>query len=127
MRGIIFGLAALSAGCASHLPRMAVRAPNPNGCYVMFFQAPAFRHAADVLNGPGNWPTLNGLPDTNNRRWANQIRSIRVGSDARLTVFSEPGFKGPAGEFDRGSEHADLAPDISANIESLKLTCGAGD
>ena len=127
MRGILLGVAALGAACTSHPPRLAVRAPNPNGCYVMFFQAPAYGGAGDVLNGPGNWPALDGLPDTNNRRWANQIRSLRLGGTATLVVFAEPGFKGAAGEFDRASEHADLPPHISANIESLKLTCsGSG-
>ena len=122
-RAIVVPLLVSVAACGAHAPRMAMRAPNPNGCYVMLFREPAFGAAGDVLNGPGEWPTLDTLRVTVHSRWGNEIRSLRLGSAARLVAYAEAGFKGPAATFAAGSEHPSLEPPMAANIESIELAC----
>jgi hypothetical protein len=82
-----------------------MRAPHPNGCYVMIFDAPSFRANADVLNGPGRWASLNELRDTNE------------------FAFGGASFRGPATEFHSSGDHAMLSNEMSANIESLEIIC----
>ena len=112
-------------GCADN-PKPAVtalRAPNPNGCYVMVYDQPEFRGAGDVFNGPARWASLEGLLQTNERNWRERIRSLRVGQTATLTVYAAPGFNGDSRQFPSGSEHPRLDPALSARIESLEFIC----
>jgi hypothetical protein len=37
-----------SIACGSRPLPMSMRAPNPNGCYVMVFEEPAFKSSSDV-------------------------------------------------------------------------------
>jgi hypothetical protein len=76
------------------------------------------------FNGPGGWPRLESLPETNQARWDKRIRSVRVGASANVVAFVERGFRGRSERFTSGSEHPTLSADLSANIESLELTCG---
>jgi hypothetical protein len=101
-----------------------MRSPNPNGCYVMVFEGPAYDLQADVLNGPNRWPRLDGLKETNHQRWANRIRSLRVGATATVTAFTEQDFRGSRAQYSSEAHHPDLSPEISANIESLEIACG---
>lgn len=100
-----------------------MRAPNPNGCYVMFYEQPDFRGANDLLNGPGKWPALEELRETNYPDWENRISSLRVGRIATLTVFADPGFRGDSEHYAAGGDHATLRPPLSDHVESLQVSC----
>jgi hypothetical protein len=113
----------ISIACGAPPLRVPMRSPNPNGCYVMVFEGRGFESYADVLNGPNRWSSLDGLKETNHARWNDRIRSLRVGSAATVTAFTESGFRGAAERYQPGSEHADLPPEISAKIESLEIVC----
>jgi hypothetical protein len=121
---LALGVALLIAGACGSTPlRIPMRSPNPNGCYVMLFEGRGFESYADVLNGPNKWARLEGLKETNYASWADRIRSLRVGAAATVTAFTEPGFRGSNEQYRPESQHADLSPEISANIESLEIAC----
>jgi hypothetical protein len=112
-----------SLACGSSPPQVAMRAPNPNGCHVMLFEQPGFTSFSDVLNGPGRWPSLETIRETNYPSWTNRIRSLRVGGSATLTAFAEPQFRGQKERYRGGSEYEVLPPALSGTIQSLELTC----
>jgi hypothetical protein len=116
----LFGLL---LACASATPHIQMHSPNPNGCYVMLFDQPGFNGAADLLNGPGKWPSLEKLRETNHVRWTNRIRSLRVGPAATVAAFAQPEFRGQAQEYHAGSEYATLTAELSGRTQSLTLTC----
>jgi hypothetical protein len=120
---IVLALVLAGIACASSTPRVAMRAPNPNGCYVMLFQERGFQSDADVLNGPGRWATLDELPETNHMRWANRIRSLRAGGKAAVTVYADPHFRGYVQQLHTGAESPDVGPELADNIESLEIAC----
>jgi hypothetical protein len=113
---------ALFAGCAkpavSSLP-----VPNPNGCYVMVFDQPEFLGVRDIWNGPGRWSTLEGLKRTRPTGWRNQVRSMQVGPNATVAVFTEMGFRGLSMELTAGSDYPELDKAMSEGIEAVQVTC----
>jgi len=114
--------ATISCG-ASQLPPMNMRAPNPNGCYLMIFEQPAFAGSADVLNGPGRWPNLRAVQETNYPDWSNRIRSLKTGSAATVTVFTETRFGGLSERYPAGTDRAALRPDLSEKLASIDIAC----
>jgi hypothetical protein len=94
-----FAILLLIAGAAcTHAPAyVSLRAPNPNGCYVIVHDRVSFGGTGDVFNGPGRWPRLERLLQTNEESWRNRIRSLRVGRAATLTVYAEEDFEDPLG------------------------------
>jgi hypothetical protein len=121
-RSILLGLTVL-ASCGHPVVYAPLPAPNPNGCFVMVFDQPGFRGIGDVWNGPGRWSTLEGQRRTNPRGWRNQIRSIRVGTAATVSVFTDPDFGGDSRQLSANTDHAQLDAVFSAQIESLRLEC----
>ena len=115
--------AASSLACASAPPAMLMHAPNPNGCYLMLFERPGFEGANDVLNGPGKWASLEQLRETNNGRWVNRVRSLRVGATATVTVFTQPAFGGPSQRYEPGTDAVGLTPNLAARIQSIDIAC----
>jgi hypothetical protein len=113
----------VAVGCGRAPVRVPLPAPNPNGCYVMVFDQPGFRGVGDVWNGPGRWPSLEGLVRTRPDGWRNQIRSLHVGSTATVKVFTDSGFKGESREFSSNTDDAQLDQALSERIESVQLTC----
>ena len=116
------------AGCAQRAIPVALRAPNPSGCYAAVYARPSFDGTGDVLNGPGRLSTLGRLPNTNEANWNRRIRSLRVGSRATVTAYVETAFRGHSQQFGPGTEHPRLDQALSARIQSLEVTCveGAG-
>ena len=111
-----------AAGCARPL-FVGLPAPNPNDCYVTVYDRPEFRGIGDVLNGPGRWPTLEGLRQTNEENWRNRIRSIDVGPVATVTGYTDAVFSGVSRRFAPKSRLGGLDSEISARVESLDLAC----
>jgi hypothetical protein len=114
---------AATASCARAPVNDWPAAPNPNGCYVMVFEQPAFVGIRDVWNGPGRWPTLDGLRRTRREGWSDQIRSLRVGPGATITAFTNTDFKGDSRQFAANTDHPQLDSAVSGRIESLQVTC----
>jgi hypothetical protein len=112
------------AGCASDPVQLGVSlpAPNPNGCYVFVYDRAAWQGARVLLNGPDKWSTLERVL-LNNEDWRNRIRSMDVGPRATVTVYTERRFMGVSRRFGPGGRVERLDGQISANIESLDLTC----
>ena len=121
-RIFLVGCLALIA-CGSPPLRIAMRAPNPSGCYVMLYEGTKFGANSDVLNGPGQWASLDSLTETNHTTWANRIRSVRVGGSARVTAFTGRKFQGQSETYAPESELPALNPALAANIESLSIDC----
>jgi hypothetical protein len=123
MRQSILLVLILAAGCGRPTVRVQLPAPNPNGCYVMVFEQPEFRGIGDVWNGPARWSSLDGLRQTRADGWRNRIRSLRIGSAAAVTVFTDVDFRGLSRRFAADSDHAQLENTFSGRIESLELSC----
>jgi hypothetical protein len=99
-------------------------APNPNGCYAYIYDHDDFNGMNAVLNGPGRWQNLERV-QVDNVDWRNRIRSIDVGAAATVTVFTEIGFTGTSRQLPSGSRLTRLDDVLSANIESVQMTCKA--
>lgn len=98
-------------------------APNPNGCYVMVFDRPDYIGIRDVWNGPAKWSTLEGLQHTRRDGWQDEIRSLRVGPGAMVTVFTDADFRGDSRQFSANTDQPQLDATWAGRIESLVLTC----
>jgi len=118
-------LLALVAGVSCSHPTLNAYppSPNPNGCYVIVFDHPKFLGIQDVWNGPGRWSSLGGLQRVRSDGWHNEIRSLRVGPGATVTVFTEEGFQGTSHQFAADTDLGELDPMFSGRIESLQLAC----
>jgi hypothetical protein len=116
-----------SAGCSRPPRHAGLPAPDPGGCYVIVYEQPEFRGIRDVLNGPGRWPVLEELRQTNERSWQNRIRSLRIGKTATVTVYTDSDYTGDSKQFDPSSEHPRLERTISGQIESLQIRCRRAD
>jgi hypothetical protein len=123
MPRIVFVSCLITLACGSPPLRVAMRAPNPSGCYVMLFEGTKFGANSDVLNGPGQWASLDGLTETNHTTWANRIRSVRVGGAARVTAFTGARFQGQSETYLPETDVPALDQALSANIESLSIQC----
>jgi hypothetical protein len=116
------------AGCGGQPPRigLGLPAPNPNGCYVFVYEKPNWEGERVALNGPGRWPSVERLR-VDQKDWRNRIRSLDVGPAATLTVYTDPTYTGTSRRFVPGSRPARLDSEISAQIESLDITCPGDD
>jgi hypothetical protein len=121
-------IALIATGCAhaSHTSRhMSLPAPNPSGCYVIVYDRADFKGVGDVFNGPGRWPRLERLMQTNAESWRNRIRSLDVGSAATVTAYIDEAFKGHSQRFSPSTHQPRLEARLSGRIESLEITCPA--
>jgi peptidase inhibitor family I36 len=123
MRRSILLAFTILANCRHSSVHIPLPAPNPNGCYVMVFDRPDFLGTGDVWNGPGRWSSLEGLRHTRRDGWRNQIRSLRVGTAAVVTIFTDADFSGESRQLPPDSDHSQLDAVFSASIESLRLEC----
>jgi hypothetical protein len=74
------------------------------------------------VQGPKEYASLKNL---NGRDWNNEIKSVIVGSDARVLAYKEKDFKGTEIAFAPGQRIPDLSKlDMSNDIESMKIACG---
>ena len=118
---ILFLIAA--AACTHTSTYTNLPAPNPNGCYVRVHDRTDFEGIGDLFNGPGRWPRLERLVNTNEESWRNRIRSLHVGTAATLTVYAEQDFKGSSRQFPPAVDQPRLDPDLSGRIQSLEISC----
>ena len=58
------------------------------------WEQPFFVGSSDYVNGPCKYPTVRDMPGR--RDWRNRIRSLKVGSSASVTVWSQENFSGSA-------------------------------
>lgn len=93
---------------------------NANDCYVELFDGDDFDPDDDhfKLTGPGEYKNLKDLPGAD-QDWTDEADSVRVGSGAHVTIWSETGFSGEKSTLDPGSKH----PDVDVEPSSLKLSC----
>ena len=112
-------------GCRHPPAHTSLRAPNPNGCYVVLYAEPKFAGQADLVNGPFRWGTLDHRSETNTANWHNRIRSLRLGSTATLKAYTKPDFTGDMRQFAPGTAHPSLDA-LSGHVQSLDLVCPSG-
>ena len=96
-------------------------APNPNGCYVKVFDQPQLRGAANFLNGPMRYSTLERL--ANGANWANRIRSLEVGPGATATAWADVNYAGASIELRVDTRYPVLPPALVGAIKSLEVRC----
>ena len=65
------------------------------------------------------------LKNLSARDWNNEIKSVIVGSDAKVLAYKDKDFKGTEIAFAPGQRVPDLSKlDMSNDIESMKISCG---
>lgn len=112
------GAMILMAGCG-----------NPHGseyndCWVKIYDEENFSWSddRDQLWGPAEYPTLNHIPGAGEDDWNNDIESIKVGPRARVILYADEGFRGPAISFGPGEQVPDLdAYDFGDRAESMRI------
>ena len=57
------------------------------------------------------------------RDWRNRIRSLKVGSSASVTVWSQENFSGIALHATRNAAHAELPDGLTARVQSIVVEC----
>src|SRR5262245_10756126 len=113
----------MTASCAPNAPDVTLRAPNPNGCYVVVYERAQFEGAADLLNGPVSFATLKAVPQANHGNWHNRIRSVRVGPAATVTMYRGASFSDHSARFRASTEHPAIDDNLAGHVQSLVLVC----
>ena len=117
--------AAALAGCANHPPVLegiGGMAPNPNGCYVFVYDQANWRGERAVLNGPSKWWSVERLR-LDDKDWRNRIRSIEVGPNATVTLYTELNYKGGSQQFGPASKPSRFDGRLDGGVESIELSC----
>ena len=119
MVGTVLAMGALSAQAAD----LELQVIDKN-CWIEVFDDT--KYDADdphvKVQGPKEYASLKNL---DGRDWNNEIKSVIVGSDARVLAYKEKDFKGTEIAFAPGQRIPDLSKlDMSDDIESMKITCG---
>ena len=112
-----------SMRCADRPIRVELRAPNPNGCYVIVYERPDYQGAGEVLDGPVRLRSLERVPLTKDEDWRNRIRSLRVGRAAIVSVYVNVDFTGDSRLLPPGTEQPRIENALAAGIESLQVSC----
>jgi len=94
--------------------------PDPGGCYVVVYEQPEFRGAREYINGPRRYATLDDLPFRSN--WRRRIRSVHVGSNASVTMWTRERFAGAGRQFPTNAKQATLEA-LSGQVQSLDVEC----
>jgi hypothetical protein len=102
-------------------PATGMTLPSPDGCFVQVWEQPFFVGSADYVNGPRKYPTVRDMPGR--RDWRNRIRSLKVGSSASVTVWSQESFSGSALRATRNAAHPELPEGLTARIQSIVVEC----
>jgi hypothetical protein len=123
MRPLILLAVVGGVSCSHPTVNAYPASPNPNGCYVIVFDRPKYLGIQDVWNGPGRWSSLDGLTRVRSEGWRNEIRSLRVGPEAMVTVSTDESFQGTSRQFAADTDQAELDPTFSGKIESVQLAC----
>lgn len=94
-------------------------AANGSACSVHLFDSDDFDESDTnfLLTEPGKYETLKDLPGAT-QDWTDEADSIKVGSAAHVTIWSEPDFGGTSQQLEPGSEHSDID-----EPSSLQLSC----
>src|SRR5262245_39610259 len=122
----VFVALSTMTACASHPAPLGsissgMNMPNPSGCYVKVFDREQFRGAADFINGPRRYATLDGLP--RGARWNKRIRSVQVGPGAVVTVWADEKFKGPSLQMRSDRRYGFLMESYAGRIKSMDVSC----
>ena len=117
-------LALVASSCGANRQSYVGRTmPHPDGCFVQVWDQPRFTGASDFINGPRRYDTLRDLPGRHD--WANRVRSLKPGSSASVTVWSEDKFRGSMITLDDDSRYPQGAAAVAPTIGSLSISCRA--
>ncbi len=96
------------------------------GCWVKVFEDYHFSKEdnSDVIEGPGRWPTMVHLPGAAYTDWSDEIDSLIVGPNARVTVWEDRYYGGDQRVFESGDEEHNLDNrDFGDAIDSILIEC----
>lgn len=96
--------------------------PNdPNGpagaCTVQLFDGDNYSDDNIIVEGPGEFPTLENLPGAN-KDWNNEADSFKAGENAIVTLWTQTEFRGDSIVFEAGAQE----PSID-EPSSMKIRC----
>lgn len=91
-----------------------------DGCFIHFFDGEDLDDQDDnfQLIDPGEYKNLADLPGAD-RDWTDEADSLRVGSGATVTIYSEENFEGTSKELEPDTEIAD----VEHEPKSLEMVC----
>lgn len=101
----------LAAGCKNKNNN------TPDGaCEMTLFDGDDFTDDFITIKGPGEFPDLNNLPNTD-KKWSNEGDSFKAGENAIVTLFTEPNFKGDSTTYEAGAEEGSVDEPRSIKIQ----------
>lgn len=117
---------ALSAGAADiNPPQLDPR--YGEGCWVRFFNEPAFEQPLGRLAGAVYINSITGpglIGNMNEEEFFRRARSLVVGPEARLIAYAEPGFRKEVFSLEPQREVKDLRElGFPKGVASLKILC----
>ena len=91
-----------------------------DGCFIHFFDGEDLDDQDDnfQLIDPGEYKNLADLPGAD-RDWTDEADSLRVGSGATVTIYSEENFEGTSKQLEPDTEIAD----VEHEPKSLEMVC----
>lgn len=92
-------------------------------CWVWIYSEPNFQGENDVLCGPFKRGELRQMPSADNKDWASNIGSMRVGPRATLRVWEDENFEGPSFFVEASVAIPNLEAANREQVESMELFC----
>jgi hypothetical protein len=112
----------LKISCIDPLPAVSA-APNADGCWVELYDEPTLEGDKVRLQGPLSQAKLADLEYANGENLNDDVRGVRTGPTARVTLFEKGDFGGKIHRVFPGSSDSISAQGFGEDASSLKVTC----
>jgi hypothetical protein len=107
--------------CIDNLP--PVSAPNPADCWVELYDEPTLEGDKVRLQGPISQPKLAKIDYPNGENLNDDVRGVKTGPTAQVTLFDKADFKGQSYRVFPGSSDSISAKGFGEEASSIKVTC----
>jgi len=89
----------------------------PNSCFVELFDGDNFSDDHIIIEGEGEFPNLDNLPNADGKNWTDEADSFKVGPQTTMTVWTQTNFEGDSTVYETGEYPSEEEP------YSIKIRC----
>lgn len=114
---------ATAASADSPAPPAAAPTPDPADCWVELYDEPTLEGDKVRLQGPLSQPELARLDYANGENLNDDVRGVKTGPTAQVTLFDKADFKGQSYRVFPGSSDSISAKGFGEEASSIKVTC----
>ena len=106
----------LKTGCALFfiLGQGSVAFAEVKGCWADFYEISQYSGKHFLVQGPAEYKSLTNV---NGENWDSRIDSLKVGPNAKITVYENPDFQLSSAEM---AEHPDLMQAMGLSVKDVK-------